>query len=134
MLQGITPSKEFADSWSWIPNKITGFSVKTCYEILQKSASSSSLEVSQKKAINKLWKSGAPSKINVFGWRLFLDRLPTKSALSWRHCWHRTLSTTWTAAEGKGKPENSLLDLASYSLEHLAIEECYNFQRGRGWF
>jgi len=82
MLQGITPSKEFADSWSWIPNKITGFSVKTCYEILQKSASSSSLEVSQKKAINKLWKSGAPSKINVFGWRLFLDRLPTKSALS----------------------------------------------------
>lgn len=84
VLQGITPSKELADSWSWIPNKITGFSVKRCYEILQKSASSSSLELSQKKAINKLWKSGAPSKINVFGWRLFLDRLPTKSALMHR--------------------------------------------------
>ena len=81
VLHGITPLKEFADSWSWIPNRIIGFSVKTCYEILQKSASSSSLEVRQKKEINKLWKSGASSKINVFGWRLFLYRLPTKSTL-----------------------------------------------------
>jgi hypothetical protein len=67
VLQVITPSKESSYSSSWIPNRITGFTVKTCYEILQKSASASSLEVSQKKAINKLWKSGASSKINVFG-------------------------------------------------------------------
>jgi len=41
-------------------------------------------------------------------------------------------NTSWTAAEGKGIPKDSLLDLASYSLEHLAVEECNNFQRGCG--
>jgi hypothetical protein len=35
-------------------------------------------------AINKLWKIDVPSKIHVFGWRLLLDRLPTRSALNHR--------------------------------------------------
>ncbi|CAJ2673745.1 unnamed protein product [Trifolium pratense] len=33
-------------------------------------------------AIKKLWKNDVQSKVNVFGWRLLLDRLPTKMALN----------------------------------------------------
>jgi hypothetical protein len=37
-----------------------------------------------KAAITKLWKIDAPSKALVLGWRLLLDRLPTRSALNHR--------------------------------------------------
>ncbi|MCI36007.1 hypothetical protein A2U01_0057229, partial [Trifolium medium] len=32
-------------------------------------------------AIRKLWRNDVPSKITVFGWRLLLERLPTRMAL-----------------------------------------------------
>jgi hypothetical protein len=32
-------------------------------------------------ALNKLWITNAPSKASIFGWRLLLDKLPTKAAL-----------------------------------------------------
>jgi hypothetical protein len=32
--------------------------------------------------INKLWGDDVPSKISVFGWRLLLQRLPTRAALN----------------------------------------------------
>jgi hypothetical protein len=35
-------------------------------------------------AINKLWKTDIPSKIYMFGWRLLLNRLPTRVALNRR--------------------------------------------------
>ncbi|CAJ2654228.1 unnamed protein product [Trifolium pratense] len=35
-------------------------------------------------AIQRLWKSDVPSKVNVFGWRLLLNRLPTRTALHHR--------------------------------------------------
>jgi hypothetical protein len=35
-------------------------------------------------AIKKLWKTDIQSKVNVFGWRLLLNRLPTRAALNRR--------------------------------------------------
>jgi hypothetical protein len=35
-------------------------------------------------AINKLWRNDVPSKVCVFGWRLLLQRLPTRAALNRR--------------------------------------------------
>jgi hypothetical protein len=42
------------------------------------------LEQEVLKAIIKLWKNDVPSKIKVFGWRLLLQRLPTREALHHR--------------------------------------------------
>ncbi|PNX61812.1 hypothetical protein L195_g060848, partial [Trifolium pratense] len=35
-------------------------------------------------AVKKLWKNDVPSKVNVFGWRLLLEKLPTRAALNHR--------------------------------------------------
>jgi hypothetical protein len=32
-------------------------------------------------AVKKLWKNDIPSKVNFFGWRLLLEKLPTRAAL-----------------------------------------------------
>jgi len=45
------------------------------------------IEVSQKKAINKLWKSGASSKINVFGW----ESLSKIDVFGWESLFMKTL-------------------------------------------
>ncbi|PNX66294.1 F-box family protein [Trifolium pratense] len=39
------------------------------------------LDTNAAAAFSRLWKSDVPSKINVFGWRLLLNRLPTRTAL-----------------------------------------------------
>ncbi|PNX61621.1 cysteine-rich receptor-like protein kinase, partial [Trifolium pratense] len=33
-------------------------------------------------ALHKLWKNNVPSKVGVFGWRLLLDKLPTRANLA----------------------------------------------------
>ncbi|PNX80416.1 hypothetical protein L195_g036415, partial [Trifolium pratense] len=39
------------------------------------------LDTNAADAFSRLWKSDVPSKIIVFGWRLLLNRLPTRTAL-----------------------------------------------------
>jgi hypothetical protein len=48
------------------------------------------LDTNVKAAITKLWKIDAPSKALVLGWRLLLDRLPTRSALHRRGILHNS--------------------------------------------
>ncbi|PNX70732.1 hypothetical protein L195_g057688, partial [Trifolium pratense] len=36
--------------------------------------------------IQQLWKNNVPSKINIFGWRLLLEKLPTRASLNHREC------------------------------------------------
>ncbi|MCI96753.1 hypothetical protein A2U01_0118053, partial [Trifolium medium] len=33
------------------------------------------------KALQQLWLNNIPSKVSIFGWRLFLEKLPTRDAL-----------------------------------------------------
>lgn len=39
------------------------------------------MEYGSKTVLKKLWKSKVPSKIKVFGWRLVLNRLPSRVQL-----------------------------------------------------
>jgi hypothetical protein len=57
------------------------FSIKSCYNLLLDFCQAVVLEQEVLEAIRKLWKNDVPSKIKVFGWRLLLQRLPTREAL-----------------------------------------------------
>jgi hypothetical protein len=51
---------------------------------MSESQATEEIDVNVLAAIKKLWKIDIPSKVLVFGWRLLLARLPTRSALNHR--------------------------------------------------
>ncbi|GAU19616.1 hypothetical protein TSUD_383110 [Trifolium subterraneum] len=64
------------DSWVWQLHNSGCYSVKSAYSYLTAS------EVRLNENFDKfLWLRSVPLKVNIFVWRLFLDRLPTKSNL-----------------------------------------------------
>ncbi|XP_045802786.1 uncharacterized protein LOC123896448 [Trifolium pratense] len=65
------------DKWKWLPDTSGLFSVKSCYQVLLENSEIIVLDSNVLTAIKHLWRNDAPSKVLVFGWRLFLDRLPT---------------------------------------------------------
>jgi hypothetical protein len=73
------------DEWRWKLEENGSFSVKSMYsklEGLMLDEGPSSNE--QRRVFSKIWKSGAPSKVTAFSWKLLLNRIPTKSNLSVR--------------------------------------------------
>ncbi|CAJ2634841.1 unnamed protein product [Trifolium pratense] len=81
LLAGFFCSESEPDHWRWIPDVNGRFSVKSCYSFLLSLNQASTLETKAAEAFTRLWKSDVPSKIIVFGWRLLLNRLPTRMAL-----------------------------------------------------
>jgi hypothetical protein len=73
-----------SDSWRWVPDTNGMFSVKSYYNLLLAARHTEELNEPLLAALKKLWKSDIPSKILVFGWRLLLNRLPTRAALARR--------------------------------------------------
>ncbi|CAJ2651419.1 unnamed protein product [Trifolium pratense] len=72
------------DQWRWIPDSNGLFTVKSCYTYLLNLRKVELQDAHVLEAIQRLWKSDVPSKVNVFGWRLLLNRLPTRAALHHR--------------------------------------------------
>ncbi|GKV01549.1 hypothetical protein SLEP1_g14096 [Rubroshorea leprosula] len=64
------------DCWRWIHSGDGVYSAKKAYDFL-----SSNCCVLDEKWSRVLWGSYVPSKLSVFGWRLFLNRLATKDNL-----------------------------------------------------
>ncbi|GJT02906.1 RNA-directed DNA polymerase, eukaryota [Tanacetum coccineum] len=62
------------DRWSWTLNGLGVFSVKSAREWIDQHVLPSSLSTSR-------WSKILPIKVNVFIWRMFLDRLPTRPNL-----------------------------------------------------
>ncbi|PNX67260.1 ribonuclease H, partial [Trifolium pratense] len=81
LLAGFILSDTEPDRWWWLPDRNGMFSVKSCYSFLSSSTQVLMREANETEALFRLWKSDVPSKINVFGWRLLLNRLPTRMAL-----------------------------------------------------
>ncbi|PNX99941.1 cysteine-rich receptor-like protein kinase, partial [Trifolium pratense] len=81
LLAGFILSDTDSDRWWWLPESNGLFSVKSCYSFISSSSQVSLMEANESEALSRLWKSDVPSKINVFGWRLLLNRLPTRLAL-----------------------------------------------------
>jgi hypothetical protein len=77
-------NSDIVDRWKWKPGLLGIFSVSSCYSVLIESHPIEELEAILLAAIKKLWRVDVPSKFLVFGWRLILDRLPTRSALNHR--------------------------------------------------
>jgi hypothetical protein len=73
------------DRWVWKPGEGGVFSVKSCYDCLQK-LDLTEEEVSREEGVlfRELWKCRAPSKALAFSWKLILDRIPTKVNLAKR--------------------------------------------------
>jgi hypothetical protein len=72
------------DSWRWVPDTNGIFSVKSCYNTLLAFRYTTEVEEEIMLALRKLWNTDNPSKVQVFGWRLLLKRLPTRAAISSR--------------------------------------------------
>ncbi|PNX83328.1 ribonuclease H, partial [Trifolium pratense] len=82
LLTGLDLHADREDRWRWMLNDSGLFSVKSVYTFLQSRLDSLNLEPQLLHALHKLWKNDVPSKVGVFGWRLLLERLPTRAALA----------------------------------------------------
>jgi hypothetical protein len=72
------------DRWRWIPGSLGLFSVNSCYRVLLQSLNMVTLDSNVMDAIQELWKNDVPTKVNIFGWRLLLDKISTRAALHHR--------------------------------------------------
>ena len=65
------------DGWVWTGHPSGIYSAQSAYLMLREGGSTASKD----QAYVELWKLKIPSKIAIFAWRLFQDKLPTKSNL-----------------------------------------------------
>ncbi|CAI8586508.1 unnamed protein product [Vicia faba] len=72
---------EHNDTCRWCPNQDGGFSVKSCYNCLRDIELEDVILEEINGVLQRLWKTCTPSKTKVFGWRVMLNRLPTKDQL-----------------------------------------------------
>ncbi|XP_058734304.1 uncharacterized protein LOC131606034 [Vicia villosa] len=83
-LGGTTPMVRLDDLFIWWKNS-SGYPVKVAYDmLLEGRVRGLRLGGSLVKALDHFWKTKIPSKVLVFGWRLLLDKLPTKVNFSKR--------------------------------------------------
>ncbi|CAJ2678430.1 unnamed protein product [Trifolium pratense] len=95
LFEGFSLHNNNHDQWRWIPDSNGLFTVKSCYTNLLDLRQVELQDVHVLEAIRRLWKSDVPSKVNVFGWRLLLNRLPTRGAL------HHRGTSLQTGVEGR---------------------------------
>jgi hypothetical protein len=81
LLEQLRPRRDISDRRKWIPHVTGLFSVNSTYISLLNRLELEALHSNTTLALNKLWRTNVPSKVGVFGWRLMLDKLPTKDAL-----------------------------------------------------
>lgn len=74
-------SKDSLDRWKWTIHKHNLFTVSSCYSYVMNLLDHSPLSRDVVDVLSILWKAVVPSKVVLFCWRLFLDRLPTKDNL-----------------------------------------------------
>jgi hypothetical protein len=81
LLNQVHPGLVTSDRRRWIPHAAGVFTVKSTYTHLLYRYGSEQLESSLEQALKKLWNANVPSKVGIFGWRLLLDKPPTREAL-----------------------------------------------------
>lgn len=67
------------DSWRWSPDTVVVYTVSGAYSVLTSGPHTTTLVPA-----TLLWRKNVPLKVSVFAWRLFRNRLPTKTNLFWR--------------------------------------------------
>jgi len=76
LLHNIVLQENVEDTWRWLLDPIHGYSAQGAYRFLTTSA-----DVLDRSQIVDVWHQQIPSKVSVFVWRLFHNRLPTKDNL-----------------------------------------------------
>ncbi|XP_058776551.1 uncharacterized protein LOC131650861 [Vicia villosa] len=84
LLYGGPEEENSMDVVSWEFNNDSVFSVASCYNLYSMNFIPFGSVIKHDEAFRVLWKAEVPFKIKAFGWRLFLDRLPTKELLVYR--------------------------------------------------
>ncbi|GKV42785.1 hypothetical protein SLEP1_g50152 [Rubroshorea leprosula] len=79
MLEGVHLKEGVRDVWKWVHEMEGKYVVKIAYDFL-----ASTECVLEDRMCKLIWCSWVPSKVAFFGWRLCLDRLPTKVNLKKR--------------------------------------------------
>ncbi|KAF1859194.1 hypothetical protein Lal_00009778 [Lupinus albus] len=67
-----------SDSYEWRHDKFKMYTVRSAYNLLTNLGHDPYIQSNHS---HLLWKSRAPLKVTSFAWRLFQDRIPTKTAL-----------------------------------------------------
>ncbi|KAK2399592.1 hypothetical protein QL285_049393 [Trifolium repens] len=75
------PYPDVEDRHRWIPSSAGIFSVKCAYIELVNRAVLVNLDDTMVHSLGLMWQNNVPSKISIFGWRLLIERLPTREAL-----------------------------------------------------
>ncbi|KAJ0870350.1 putative reverse transcriptase zinc-binding domain-containing protein [Helianthus annuus] len=92
----LAPLSQSGETWSWVPDPKGTFSVKSVKKLLHRSSP----------PIGECcftWNSWVPRKVNIFGWRMALDRLPTQVALA-----HRNISMSSICCPFCGDKDESM--------------------------
>ncbi|GAU25336.1 hypothetical protein TSUD_375990 [Trifolium subterraneum] len=84
LLVGFSLLPNSTDCWCWALGNNGCFTVKSCYDWLLQYRQDEELNGNVLAAIKQLWKNEVPTKVSIFGWRIILDRLPTRMALNRR--------------------------------------------------
>ena len=67
------------DVWSWAYSSDGRYSVKSAYSLLINGLSATGgPQGDTLRAVRRVWKSWAPSKVVVFSWQLILDKIPSR--------------------------------------------------------
>jgi hypothetical protein len=87
LLNSVQPKRNERDKRRWIAHTAGLFSVQSAYTVLMTNHVHSNnndlaaLDDDKVLALQKLWKNNVPSKVSIFGWRLLLEKLPTRESL-----------------------------------------------------
>ncbi|XP_058755346.1 uncharacterized protein LOC131628532 [Vicia villosa] len=77
----VSPKKEGKDKVVWNDSVDHSFWVKGCYDYLSSSFVPFGPANFNDKAFSLIWKMRVPLKIKAFGWRCFIEKIPTKDLL-----------------------------------------------------
>lgn len=69
------------DRWKWTLHKFNLFTVSSCYTFVMSLMNHTHLGSDILEVLSDVWKIPVPSKVVVFCWRFFVNRLPTKENL-----------------------------------------------------
>ena len=79
-VKGKSIQQQGSDGWEWLGEPSGTYSTHSVYNMIWEEIA----DGSQEECFEELWKIKIPSKIAIFAWRLFRDRLPTRKNLQRR--------------------------------------------------
>jgi hypothetical protein len=81
LLEQVQPRIGDDDRRRWLPHAAGFFTVKSTYIARLYSLVMPTINSGTVQALKHLWLNSVPSNVSIFGWRLLLERLPTREAL-----------------------------------------------------